>query len=130
ARFAPGAASKRLGRRRGVAGAARDDRVLAPAHPRRRSHLHRRSRYLSDHRSFALPGARPQYGPDKVVDVLHIDLRLRPDVEATALDAGGTTTVRAIEDGVARLALDAVDLEIASVVRTDDRRVLEHRATS
>jgi aminopeptidase N len=85
---------------------------------------------LSDHRSFALPGARPQYGPDKVVDVLHIDLRLRPDLEAKCLDAVCTTTVRAIEDGVARLALNAVDLEIASVVRTHDRRVLEHRATS
>jgi aminopeptidase N len=85
---------------------------------------------LSDHRPFALPGARPQYGPDKVVDVLHIDLRLRPDLEAKRLDAVCTTTVRAIEDGVARLALDAVDLEIVSVVRTDDRRALEYRSAS
>ncbi|MDB5029045.1 MAG: aminopeptidase, partial [Candidatus Eremiobacteraeota bacterium] len=85
---------------------------------------------MSDHRPFALPGARPQYGPDKVVDVLHIDLRLRPDLEAKRLDAVCTTTVRAIEDGVGRLALDAVDLEIVSVVRTDDRRALEYRSAS
>jgi aminopeptidase N len=85
---------------------------------------------LSDHRPFALPGARPQYGPDKVVDVLHIDLRLRPDLDTKTLDAVCTTTVRAIEDGVGRLELNAVDLEVASVVRTDDRRALAHRSTS
>jgi aminopeptidase N len=85
---------------------------------------------LSEHRSFALPGARPQYGPDKVVDVLHIDLRLRPDLERKRLDAVCTTTVRAIEDGVALLALDAVDLDVASVVRDDDRRPLAFRSTS
>ena len=85
---------------------------------------------MSDHRSFALPGARPQYGPDKVVDVLHIDLNLRPNLDTKRLDAVCTTTVRAIEDGVARLVLDAVDLEVASVVRVTDRRALEHRSTS
>jgi aminopeptidase N len=85
---------------------------------------------LSDHRPFALPGARPQYGPDKVVDVLHIDLHLRPDLDAKRLDAVCTTTVRAIEDGVGRLVLDAVDLEVASVVRVTDRDGLAHRSTS
>ena len=70
---------------------------------------------MSEHRPFALPGARPQYGPDKVVDVLHIDLRLRPDLAAKRLDAVCKTTVRAIEDGVGRLVLDAVDLDVRSV---------------
>lgn len=85
---------------------------------------------MSERRPFALPGARPQYGPDRVVDVLHIDLRLRPDLEAKRLDAVCTTRVRAIEDGVVRLVLDAVDLEIASVVRTADRAPLSFRATA
>jgi aminopeptidase N len=84
---------------------------------------------LSDHRPFALPGARPQYGPDKVVDVLHIDLRLAPDLERKRLDAVCTTTVRAIEDGVARLVLDAVDLDVRSVHR-DDGREVPFRSTS
>ena len=85
---------------------------------------------MSEHRSFALPGARPQYGPDKVVDVLHIDLHLRPDLEKKRLDAVCTTRVRAIEDGVALIALDAVDLEIAAVFRDDDRRPLAFRSAS
>ncbi|MBV9407989.1 MAG: cobaltochelatase subunit CobN, partial [Candidatus Eremiobacteraeota bacterium] len=76
---------------------------------------------MSEHRPFALPGARPQYGPDKVVDVLHIDLELRPDLAAKRLDGVCTTRVRAIEDGAARLVLDAVDLDVRAVTRADER---------
>ena len=59
---------------------------------------------MNDHRPFALAGALPHYGPDKVVDVVHIDLRLRPDLGAKSLDAVCTQTVEAIEDGVARVS--------------------------
>jgi aminopeptidase N len=69
------------------------------------------------HRAFALPGARLQYGPDKIVDVEHIELYLEPDLEARKLAGICTTTVRAYDEPVERLALDAVDLEIASVQR-------------
>jgi aminopeptidase N len=85
---------------------------------------------MSDHRPFALPGARLQYGPDKLVDVLHIHLDLRPDIERKRLDAHCITTVRAIEDGVARLVLDAGDLDIATVSRAADGSPLAFRATS
>jgi aminopeptidase N len=64
------------------------------------------------------------------VDVLHIDLRLRPDLDAKRLDGVCTTRVRAIEDGVARLVLDAVDLEVASVVRVSDRVPIVFRSTA
>ncbi len=74
---------------------------------------------MSDHRSFALPDARANYGPDKDVAVLHIALDLRPDIARRRLDGRATTTVRAIEDRVALLALDAVDLQIAAVRRDD-----------
>ena len=77
----------------------------------------------NDHRRFALPGASPQYGPDKVVAVEHIDLDLTPDIGAETLDGTCTTTVRALDEPVKRLSLDAVDLEIASVKR--DGRPLE-----
>jgi len=78
---------------------------------------------LSDHRPFALPGSSPQYGPDKNVDVLHIDLHLRPDIDRKRLDGVCTTTVRAIEDGVSRLVLDAVDLQVHAVRRADGREL-------
>jgi len=86
---------------------------------------------LSDHRPFALPGAELHYGPDKTVDVLHIHLTLRPDIERRRLDAHCTTTVQAIEDGIARLALDAVDLHVRAVRRDGgDGAPMTFRSTS
>ncbi len=68
-------------------------------------------------RAFALPGAAPRYGPDKIVDVKHIDLHLVPDIEASALEARCTTTVRALDETVEQLVLDAVDLDVREVER-------------
>jgi aminopeptidase N len=83
---------------------------------------------LNEHRPFPLPGAQPQFGPDKVVDVVHIHLDLRPDIEAARLEASCTTTVRAIENGVTRLVLDAVDLRVRAV--THEGAPLRFRSTS
>ena len=85
---------------------------------------------MSEHRPFALPGARLQYGPDKVVDVLHIHLELRPDIERRRLDAHCTTTVQAIEDEVSRLVLDAVDLQVHAVRRDGGGAAMPFRTTS
>ncbi|HTJ26790.1 MAG TPA: M1 family aminopeptidase [Candidatus Limnocylindria bacterium] len=63
------------------------------------------------------------------MDVEHIDLRLRPELETKRLEGLCTTTVRAIEDDVRGLVLDAVDLEIRAV-RRDDGRALPFRSTS
>ncbi|MBV8245818.1 MAG: M1 family metallopeptidase, partial [Candidatus Eremiobacteraeota bacterium] len=67
------------------------------------------------HRRFELPGSMPHYGPDKKVDVLHIDLELRPDLARQRLDAVCTTTVAALDEAVSSLELDAVDLAVESV---------------
>ena len=80
-------------------------------------------------RSFSLPGSRPQYGPDKVVDILHIDLHLTPDLEAKTLAGVCTTTFESIDEGVRELRFDAVDLEISNV-RDGDGTALAFRATS
>ncbi len=70
-----------------------------------------------EHQPFALPGAHPQYGPDKLVAVEHIDLHLTPDLAMESLDGICTMTVRALDEPVARLTLDAVDLAITGVQR-------------
>jgi aminopeptidase N len=62
-----------------------------------------------------LPGARAHYGPDKIVNVEHIDLHVRPDFETESLDGICTLTVRALDEPVSRLTLDAVDLDILRV---------------
>ncbi|HVR45157.1 MAG TPA: M1 family aminopeptidase [Candidatus Binatia bacterium] len=71
----------------------------------------------NEHQPFALPGARPQFGPDKVVAVEHIDLHLTPNFADESLDGVCTMTVRAFDEAVPRLLLDAVDLEVSRVER-------------
>jgi aminopeptidase N len=73
---------------------------------------------LTDRLPFALPGATSHYGPDRAVRVEHIDLHLRPDFPSKTLHGVVTTRVRAIEDGVRTLRLDAVDLAIDAVEDT------------
>lgn len=68
-----------------------------------------------EHQAFALPGARPQYGPDKLVAVEHIDLHLTPNFADQSLDGVCTMTVRALDEPVPRLTLDAVDLAVSRV---------------
>ena len=68
-----------------------------------------------DRRPFALPGARPQYGPDRPLRVLHIDLQLRPDLAKRTIEGSCTTSVEAVDDEVERIVLDAVDMHIDSV---------------
>ncbi len=65
--------------------------------------------------AFALPGARPQYGPDKLVAVEHIDLHLTPNIEDESLDGICTIAVRGLDEPVPRLVLDAVDLDVSRV---------------
>src|SRR5579884_1922512 len=79
------------------------------------------------HRAFALPGSALRYGPDKAVDVLHIDLHLTPDLEAASLEGLCTLTLRALDEPVAFLALDAVDLRIAWVERDGRPLKFVHR---
>jgi len=80
-------------------------------------------------RSFPLPGAVPRYGPDKVVDVEHIDLYLAPDIAAQRMEGVCTTRVRAIEDGVRDLHFDAVDF-VVGWVRDGEGRPLGFRRTT
>jgi aminopeptidase N len=82
------------------------------------------------HQTFALPGARPQYGPDKLVAVEHIDLHLTPHLAEEALDGICTMTVRALDEDVSRLTLDAVDLEISGVECLDRTQAREIAFTS
>ena len=54
-----------------------------------------RSWNVTDRLPFALPGARPHYGPDRVVRVEHLDLHLRVVFATKTLHGEVTTRVRA-----------------------------------
>jgi aminopeptidase N len=64
---------------------------------------------------FALPGARATFTPDRDVDVRHLRIEVALDFDAAAVDGTCTLTLAAINDGPARVALDAVELQIAAV---------------
>ena len=67
-------------------------------------------------RSFELPGARPHYNPDRPGQVAHIFLDLILDIPQQSFKGTCTTTIIPVRSGIDRLTMDAVDLEIESVL--------------
>jgi aminopeptidase N len=66
-------------------------------------------------REFPLPGTRPKYAPDRVVDVEHLKLALDVDPSAQRITGTATLTARVIAPGTRHVILDAVELEIERV---------------
>jgi aminopeptidase N len=66
-------------------------------------------------RSFELPGARPHYNPDRPGQVEHIALDLVLDIPHKSYQGTCTIRINPVRDGIDRLTLDAVDLQIYSV---------------
>jgi aminopeptidase N len=67
------------------------------------------------HKSFELPGARPHYNPDRPGQVEHIFLDLALDIPKQRYEGTCTIRLNPVRDGIDRLTLDAVNLNIASV---------------
>src|SRR5450432_604811 len=76
-------------------------------------------------REFALPGTRPRWAPDRVVDVEHIRLVLDIDPAARRIRGSASLTVKVIAPGTRFVELDAVELEIAGV--TSGGKALESK---
>src|SRR5688500_2482330 len=77
-------------------------------------------------REFALPGTRPRFAPDRVVDIQHISLVL--DVDPTKRTVSGTATLRAmvIAPNTKVVELDAVELTIEKVTANVKSAVVRH----
>ncbi len=67
------------------------------------------------HKKFELPGARPHYNPDRPGQVEHIALDLKLDIPNQSYQGVCTTRINPIRNGIDRLTLDAVNLNIESV---------------
>jgi aminopeptidase N len=70
----------------------------------------------SDRQSFELPGSRPHYNPDRPGQVDHIFLDLVLDLPQQRFHGTCTTTIIPVRSPIERLTMDAVDLEISSVL--------------
>lgn len=66
-------------------------------------------------KSFELPGARPHYNPDRPGQVEHIFLDLQLDIPHQSYQGTCQIRLNPIRDGIERLTLDAVNLQINSV---------------
>jgi len=67
------------------------------------------------HKSFELPGARPHYNPDRPGQVEHIFLDLSLDIPNQSYRGRCSIRLLPIRNGIDRLTLDAVNLNIESV---------------
>jgi len=70
----------------------------------------------SDRKSFELPGAKPHYNPDRPGQVDHIFLDLILDIPHQSFRGTCTTTITPVRPGIQQLTMDAMDLEIESVL--------------
>ena len=67
-------------------------------------------------KSFELPGSKPHYNPDRPGQVDHIFLDLILDIPNQSFQGTCTTTITPVRPGISQLTMDAVDLEIESVL--------------
>ncbi|MBF2055885.1 MAG: M1 family metallopeptidase [Cyanobacterium sp. T60_A2020_053] len=67
-------------------------------------------------KSFELPGAKPHYNPHRYGQVQHIFLDLTLDILQEKFNGVCTITLTPIRSNITQLKLDAVDLEIKSVL--------------
>jgi aminopeptidase N len=70
----------------------------------------------NNRKSFELPGAKPHYNPDRPGQVKHIYLDLVLDIPNQSFQSTCTISLHTIRQGITQLTLDAVDLQIASVL--------------
>lgn len=73
---------------------------------------------------FALPGAKPQYAPDRPLDTRHIRLDLTLKLTQKSLAGSCTTTLAAIDDHVTSMVFDAVNFKDVRVSSPD--RAVRH----
>lgn len=67
-------------------------------------------------KSFELPGAKPHYNPDRPGQVKHIFLDLVLNIPKCSFTGTCTITILPVQVGITQLSLDAVNLQINSVM--------------
>ena len=68
------------------------------------------------HQPFSTPAAPAHYPPDLGLETVHLDIALRVAIDSKTAAGVVTHTLRAARDGVRKLELNAVDLDIEMVV--------------
>ncbi len=77
-------------------------------------------------KSFELPGAKPHYNPDRPGQVNHICLDLVLDIPNQSFQGTCTITLTPVRKGIKQLTLDAVDLDIESILVDETRQPFDY----
>ncbi|TAF08347.1 MAG: aminopeptidase [Nostocales cyanobacterium] len=78
------------------------------------------------HKSFELPGAKPHYNPDRPGQVEHIFLNLSLDIPNQSYYGNCSIRLLPIRNNIERLTLDAVNLNIQSVLVDEIEQKFEY----
>jgi aminopeptidase N len=70
----------------------------------------------NNRKPFELPGAKPHYNPDRPGQVNHIFLDLILDIPNQSFQGSCNLTLTPVRSGITKFTLDAVDLQILSVL--------------
>src|SRR4051794_28683108 len=68
-----------------------------------------------DLNGFTLPGDKPKYARDRVVDIKHVNISVTLDLDAKRLNGSVSHTFSPLVDDVSSFTLDAVELAISNV---------------
>jgi len=76
--------------------------------------------------SFALPGDKPVYGPDRPADVRHVEIDVTLDFASDSVFGAVTTHYTALFDRVREVSLDAAELAIEQVTMAGKKSPLTY----
>ncbi len=65
--------------------------------------------------NFPLPGDKPRYPRDRVVDIKHVRMDIALDLDAKRISGSVSHTFSPMNEGVSSIELDAVELDISAV---------------
>jgi aminopeptidase N len=85
--------------------------------------------FLTQDRAFPLPGDKPQYPRDRVVDIQHVRLDIALDLDNKKISGSVAHTFTPLNDGLTTLELDAVELQVHGV-RDSKGSQLRHELTA
>ncbi|HEX8982401.1 MAG TPA: hypothetical protein VF792_06525, partial [Ktedonobacterales bacterium] len=75
--------------------------------------------------TFALPGDKPRYAPDRPVDVRHVDIAVTLDFDSKQVRGSVTHSFAVLFDKVSSVTLDAAELHVEQVTLAQSETALD-----
>jgi aminopeptidase N len=83
-------------------------------------------KFFETQKTFELPGAKPHYNPNRYGQVQHIFLDLTLDIPNRSFKGTCNITLTPVRQGITELTLDAVDLDIESILVKNESQPFDY----